>query len=155
VAKLRLMIDEDYWSLTPYLDGVSNNITASTSERYGCPSGTADNRLVEKTKREGCILVTLDDNTIKRTDYPPCEHGGIIFIQSKNLSEANIKKMFRHFCLSNTMAHTKGHLTYLYKDHAVIFTHNKRITVRWYISNKRKKYDTVEEARSKNDPMTL
>ena len=155
MANLRLMIDEDYWSLAPYLDRVCKKIRAVTSETCGCPSGTPDSKLVDATTTKNRILVTLDDSSIKRRDYPPCTHGGIIFIQSKNLREAAIKETFRRFCLSDETDHVIGHLTYLYRDHAIIFTHKEKITIRWYVSNKRRKYTTQSEPRGKTDPMIL
>lgn len=154
MANLRLMIDEDYWSLVPYLDGVCKKVKAVASDACGCPSGTPDPELVKATSKKHRVFVTLDDSTIKRHDYPPCTHGGIIFIQSKNLREAAIKKVFRTFCLSNETDHVVGHLTYLYHDHAIIFTHNEKITVRWHGTNK-PKYVTERQPRGKNDSMLL
>jgi hypothetical protein len=149
------MIDEDYWSLAPYLDGVCKNVKAATSENCGCPSGTLDPELVKATKTKHRVLVTLDDSTIKRRDYPPCTHGGIIFIQSKSLREDAIKRIFRIFCLSNEIDHVVGHLTYLYRDRAIIFTHNEKIIIRWYVSNRRRGYKIHRQPRGKNDPMLL
>lgn len=151
MVNLRLMIDECYWSLASYLNGVCKNVSAVTSQECGCPSGTRDPQVVEATRKSRRILVTQDDSTIKRHTYPPCTHGGIIYIQSKSLLEPDIKKMFRIFCLSSKTEHVVGHLTYLYRDHAEILTHKERIIVRWFGSGRKRRYETHIESRDKND----
>jgi len=152
---MRLMIDEEYWSLAPYLNRVSKKVRAQASRDCGYPRQTSDSRLVQATKHDGTILVTRDDNTIKRKDYPPCTHGGIIFIQSKGLRETEVAKVFRHFCSSKQIKHTSGHLTYLYHDHAIIFTHRERIEVHWFVSNKKRTYKITMQPLTPGAPLLL
>jgi hypothetical protein len=155
VTNLRLMIDAEYWSLAPYLDKVSKKVKAQTSKDYGYPGNTPDSRLVQATKTDGSVLVTRDDNTIKRRMYPPCTHGGIIFIQAKNLGEPILQKVFRNLCQSKESNSIIGHLTYLYERHAIIFTHKEKITVRWYVSNKKRNYEYTKEPLKQGAPLLL
>ena len=155
MTNLRLMIDEEYWSLAPYLDKVSKKVRAQPSKDLGYPRQTPDSVLVGATKRDGTVLVTRDDNTITRHKYKPCTHGGIIFIQSKGLRESAVAKIFRYFVRSKETVNSVGHLTYLYRDHAIIFTHKEKITVRWFVSNKKCTFGRVAEPLTKNTPLLL
>jgi len=148
------MIDENYLSLPPFLKKAVSWINVATTVECGCPRRTPDEALVAATGPKRRVLLT-NDSRINRKVYKPCTHGGIIYLQTKDLAEKAIAKMFRLFCGSSNTGHVVGHLTYLYWDHAVIFTHKEKITVRWSSSKRRVTYNTSSEPRGKDDPMVL
>jgi len=154
VPSLRLMIDENYWSLAPFLRKAVSWINAATSAECGCPGRTSDDALVAATEKKNRVLLT-NDSKIKPAVYKPCTHGGIIYLQSKGLGESSIAEMFRLFCKSSNTRHVAGHLTFLYRDHAIIFTLSEKITVQWHVSRRRRTYKTSSEPRGKDDPIVL
>lgn len=152
MPSLRLMIDENCWSLVPFLRKAVSGVNAATSAECGYPGRTSDDVLVAATAKKNRVLLTNDSN-IKR--HKPCTHGGIIYIQSKDINESSIAEMFRLFCKSSKTRHVPGHLTFLYRDHAVIFTLSEKITIQWRISKRRPTYRIERQPRGKDDPIAL
>jgi hypothetical protein len=132
-----MMIDHNYWSLKPYLNSIGRNIEAVTTGEQGFIGEAKDADLVGATAN-GLVLVTSDKRTITRKLIPPCTHGGIILFKSRRLPEEEARAIMKAFCLSGDRKYAIGHVTYLYEDHAEIYTHKEKITLGWGSAKHRK-----------------
>lgn len=157
MAHFKLMIDEEYWSLAPYLNGISNNVEAKTTKDCGFAPSTRDSALIGATAALNRILLTRDRNTINRRRYMPCTHGGIIVLRANRLRESQVRNLIKLFCLSGIRQHCVGHFTYLSKDHAVIHTHKEIITVKWHGKKPTYSVETVplNQARNRTSKVAL
>ncbi len=123
MSHIKLMIDENLWSVTDLSNKLSGKITASTTKALGFKSGTADNVLVRATNTNGHMLLTLDKKSITRKTYPPCQHGGIILFLPRQKSDETKAGIIRKFLLSGYRRHAIHGVTHLRADGADIYTH--------------------------------
>jgi hypothetical protein len=150
------MIDENYPSLVPHLQETSRSIDAIRTIDCGYPTGTSDDILILRgTRQYRRVLITRDYRTIKPREFPPCTHGGVVFVRISSSKEPVVARAFKNLSESNKRDCIVGHLTYLHEKDAVIFTHKEKIRVAWRGAGAKRKYEYTVEPHSPSDPFII
>lgn len=153
MPNLRVMLDECCWKLELHLQDTTKKLDIVKSDVCSSPTRRGDDVLIQGTKKLRRVLVTFDRNTIRPRDYPPCTHGGVLYIKCKSLVESDMAEVLKAFCAWRRKKHAVGHLTYLYENRAVIFTHKEQITVIWTRTNNHLKFKVFSVERKATDPI--
>lgn len=128
---LKLMIDYNLKDprIVDALSGLGA-LEVKTTIQYGYRQGTHDDILVRGTSEHRCLLLTKDKESIDEIEFPPCTHGGIIIIKDKRPMPENVIAWVKAFVRSGKRALAKHHVTHLWPDRAVIYTHTGTEEVR-------------------------
>jgi predicted nuclease of predicted toxin-antitoxin system len=124
--RLRLMVDYNLGQpVADALNNIGRSVKAQTITQYGFRQDAKDEDLIQATNGLKCILVTRDKNSINEILYKPCTHGGIIIIKHKRPSVDDVRGHIKAFCQSGSRSLAIHGVTHLYKDHAVVHTHDE------------------------------
>lgn len=145
MRKLKVMVDENSPSLVERLKSITKSVDPIKSLDCGFHCGTDDGILVRATRKLNRVLLTRDYTTIKAEDYPPCTHGGIVFIKITSAEQTIVAEAFKNLAEWSKRGVLVGHLTYLHRDNAEIVTHKERYTVTWRRINRRRRYTVIRQ----------
>ncbi len=127
---MKIMVDQCLVkkSIVTSLEKVSA-FNTKTIEELGYRHDTADSVLVQGTKSHRRILLTKNFKDINERKYPPCNHGGIIIVHAQETEADYIIRRIKALLKPATKNKVKGHVTHLYKERMVIYTHKETIEV--------------------------